>query len=377
MSDQLLRTSVEGSGTRSLRQASKLRSVYLVLGGVCLLAGLNGGLLLLDLPAPVSFERLAEAHGELLVFGFLGTVIALERSVALRRGWSYLAPAGFAVGSLALLSAMAPMGRALQLLGCSTLLFSYVALWQRTREAAVAIQGLGATLALGALLTLSGGASLAITLPWLVGFLTLTIAGERLELMRLQAAAGRLNVFGPLAAGALATAAIPALLWPLWGIPVFGAILIACTLGLLRFDIARTTVRLNGLPRFSATCILTGYVWLLVSAATWLLAGPQLRGPRYDLVIHAVFLGFALSMIMGHAPIIIPAVTQRAVQYRTWMWGPFLLLQAGLLVRIALGDIRQYQWAWQLGGALNVLAVLAFLLSTLLAVDTKPGKDPR
>ncbi len=52
-----------------------------------LLAGLYGGLTLLvaEIPASVAFT---EQHGPLMALGFLGTVISLERAVALRSRWA-------------------------------------------------------------------------------------------------------------------------------------------------------------------------------------------------------------------------------------------------------------------------------------------------
>jgi len=60
------------------------RLALLLGGGVAMLLGLDAGLLLLGLPAPVTIERLPEVHGQLMLIGFLGTVIALERAVAPR-----------------------------------------------------------------------------------------------------------------------------------------------------------------------------------------------------------------------------------------------------------------------------------------------------
>ena len=71
-----------------------------------MLLGLDAGLLLLGLPAPVSTERLPEVHGQLMLIGFLGTVIALERAVALRRPWGFTAPLATGLGSLLLLTAL-------------------------------------------------------------------------------------------------------------------------------------------------------------------------------------------------------------------------------------------------------------------------------
>jgi hypothetical protein len=43
-------------------------------------------------------------HGALMISAFLGTVISLERAVALGRGWAYAAPAAAGIGGVALLA---------------------------------------------------------------------------------------------------------------------------------------------------------------------------------------------------------------------------------------------------------------------------------
>src|SRR5699024_2813285 len=93
--------------------------------------------------------------------------------------------------------------------------------------------------------------------------------------------------------------------------PMIAAALIALALWLARYDIARRTIRGKGLTRFIAICLLMGYFWLVVAG----LIGLAVRGSLleltwvYDAILHAVFLGFVFSMVFGHAPIILPAVT--------------------------------------------------------------------
>ena len=70
-----------------------LRGFLVVPAAVALLAGLDAALILLDLPAPVRAERLPQVHGVLLVLGFVGTLVSLERAVALGRTAGYAAPA--------------------------------------------------------------------------------------------------------------------------------------------------------------------------------------------------------------------------------------------------------------------------------------------
>lgn len=343
---------------------------------MALLAGLDAGLLLLGLPAPVTTERLPQVHGPLLVLGFVGTVVALERAVALRRAWGYAAPAALGLGGLALLAPAVPLlvGRLGLVAGTALLLALYRALWRRQESRALALQVLGAVLALGAALLWTGGAPVATSLPWLAGFLVLTIAGERLELARV-GSPGEASERAVLQLGVLLAAAVAATtLWPAPGHALLGLALLALVAVLLVHDVARRLVRTTGLPRYMAWCLLAGYGWLLVAGGVWLLAGDVTEGPAYDAVVHSVFLGFTLSMIMAHAPVILPAVLGRPLPYRPVLAVPVVLLHASLLLRVLGGDAYGASWALGTGGALNVAAVLGFVGLAVWSVVT--GRRP-
>lgn len=190
--------------------------LLLLPGGLALLAGLDAALTLAGVPAPAGSARLASLHGSLMVLGFLGTVIALERAVALRRPWGLLAPGLLGAGALALVLLPDPLlGRLLLAQGMLVLVLVYAVLWRRNEDPTVAVQALGAVLAVGAALLLTR-VPVADVLLLLVGFVVLTIAAERVELARLAmppGAGGRLVALAvPLAAAGLAT-----LLWPVWG----------------------------------------------------------------------------------------------------------------------------------------------------------------
>jgi hypothetical protein len=77
--------------------------------------------------------------------------------------------------------------------------------------------------------------------------------------------------------------------------------------------------------------------------------------------VHGVFLGFTLSMIMAHAPVILPAVLRVRLPYRPAMYAPALLLQASLLVRALAGDAWGVDAARRAGGVGNAVAVLLFI----------------
>ncbi|HSA41266.1 MAG TPA: hypothetical protein P5061_11660, partial [Mycobacterium sp.] len=81
-----------------------------------------------------------------------------------------------------------------------------------------------------------------------------------------------------------------------------------------------------------------------------------------DAVVHAVMLGFVMSMIMAHAPVILPAVLRRPLPYTRWLYLPVALLHASLLLRIVVGDGRDIQGAVSTGGVLNIVAIVVFVV---------------
>ena len=159
------------------------RSPLLAVALVALLAGLWAGLLRLGLDVAPLRPELAGLHGPLLVLGFLGTQIGLERAVALRRSWPYVAPAAAGAGALWLLVGLpADAGRALLVVGGLALVAIFVVVHRIQPSWHNTVMGLGALAwAVGAIAWLAG-LELVRVVPWLAAFLVLTIVGERLEL---------------------------------------------------------------------------------------------------------------------------------------------------------------------------------------------------
>ena len=339
-----------------------LAPLLILPGGLALLAGLDAALTLGGVPAPVGSTRLADLHGPLMVLGFLGTVIALERAVALRQGWGLLSPALIGLGAVALVALPDPLlGRLLMVQGFALFVLLYAVLWRRNRDLTVAVQGLGAVLALGATVLLTRVPTSAVA-PLLIAFIVLTIAAERVELARLAmpADAGARLLLG---STVVALAALAMLLWPAVGGRLLGLSLLGLTLWLARHDVARRLIRSRGLPRFSAAALLLGYGWLVVAALVLAGVGAPQEG-AYDIVVHATFLGFAMSMILAHAPVILPAVLRVALPYTAWMWLPLLALHLTLAARVATVAVAAVP-AWTAALVGNVVAVLLFLLTAV------------
>lgn len=342
------------------------RLLLLGLGGLALLAGLNAGLVRLGVWAPVASTRVGDLHGPVMVLGFLGTLISLERAQALRNPLAHLAPALLGAGALTLLVGAPPvLGKLLLFDGAVAFTAVLVALWVRAPLPLVAAQALGALFAaLAAGLWLR--VDVATILPLLAVFLVITIAAERAELAQLSMGARALPTLLALAS-LLAVGGIAGVLLPEIGLRVLGLAVLLVALWLLRDDVGRRMVRTSGLRRFNAAALLAGNIWLAVAGLVWMTVGQPAGQGAYDIAIHGVFLGFGASMIMAHAPIIFPAVIGRPLPYTRAFWVPLVSLHVSLVLRV-LGDLAGLDLLWRTGGIVNVASILLFVAVAASAV---------
>jgi hypothetical protein len=335
----------------------RLRPALFACGGAALVLGLWSGLFRIGWAQQPPSDTLALLHGPLMVSGFFGLLIALERAVAAARPAAYLVPGAAALGSLALFAGATQPGAMLFTLAAAGLLALSLATLKQQKALFTLTLALGAAAWLVGNALWASGSQLPEVVPWWMLFLVLTIAGERLELSRLLRPSARRQALFLAPLGALVAAA--ALGDGRIGRRLFGAGLLALCLWLVRHDVARRTLRIAGLPRFAASALLLGYFWLAVAGAIALL--PERLGPfvAYDAFLHAVFIGFVLSMVFAHAPIILPAVLKLAVPFRPLLYAPLALLEGSLALRIAAdfagaAEVR----AWS--GALTAAALLLF-----------------
>lgn len=339
----------------------RLHVPLMLLTAAALLAALWAGLLRLGWQLPAPPGGLAALHGPLMVSGFLGTLVSLERAVALRRAWCYAAPALAGSGALLLLFG-APLPGALAMTAGSALLVAISAVRVRHERALHAlVMGAGALSWLGGNLLWLGQRPLYQVSYWWAGFLVLVIAGERLELGRVLRPSRRTRLLFAAAVGLFGGGLLLSLLNYDVGLRVANLGTLAIALWLGRYDVARRTVRQSGLTRYIAANLLVGYAWLALSGALGLVLGALVAGPLYDAWLHTLFLGFVFGMIFAHAPIILPAVVHVTVPFHPVFYLPPLLLHAGLALRVA-GDLAGTPALRQWGGLVNVIAILLFIL---------------
>lgn len=350
------------------REVAARRGLLLVVAAAAATAVL-GGLARLGVDVGWAATR-AGAHGPLFVLGVFGTVIGLERAVALAAPWSYAAPVVSACAAVATLVGVP--GAAWGAAAAGALLVAVnAAIVRRQSLPFTWLMLLGsAVFALGTAAWAVGRPVFQVVPAW-IGFFVLTIVAERLELSRLaptpawatRLLVGLASCYGLVASAAALGAGVPA--------AVPGGTLALLALWQLRFDIARRTVRQRGLPRFAATGVLLGAGWLLVAGVTWAALGLEPAGLRYDAVLHAVLVGFVLSMVFAHAPIILPAVARIAVPFHPLLYLPLAVLHVALAVRVA-GDLLGID-AWRRAGGLGNAVALALFFVAVVAARRRIG----
>lgn len=347
-----------------LRPAARIP--LLLLGMASLVVGVLAGLSRLGWHLPQAAVDSAGWHGALMISAFFGTVISLERAVALGRSWAYAGPACAGLGGLALMGA-APLAvsQALSALGAATLVAASLQVLRRQAAVFTAILAIAAVCWLVGSLAWWISGSLFPALPWWLAFLVLTIAGERLELTRfIPTPAAAKPLFLVIVGGLLLGAFL--VFWREGaGLVLFSAGLLTLAIWLIRYDIARRNARQQGLTRFIALCLLSGYGWLAIAGLLGTAGALAPGNPLRDAAFHALGLGFVFSMVFGHAPIIFPAVTRLKIPYHPFFYLPLLALHLSLILRV-MGSVDG-AFAWRhAGGLANALALLLFI-ATMVA----------
>ncbi len=361
------------------RRALALRPVRFVLlaaGFAALLFGLWTGLARLGIGLSGGALQLVEFHGALMICGFFGTLICIERAVALNRPLAYLIPGFAAVGVVALLA------RAVTLAGAAFLLASLAltaaSLWNMRRQQSALLMVMPSVAALswgiGTLMWLTGRPLPQVT-GWWLAFLVVTVAAERLELSRIVAPSTMARVaFAGVIAVLLIGVARGELERPLS--PFMGLGLVLCGAWLLIYDLARRTIKLSGQIRFTALCMLLGYCWLIVGGFELLARPLHLSAFWYDAVVHAITLGFVLSMVFGHTLIIFPSVVGFNLRYSPALYVPLLLLHLSIAIR-TFGDFSGWPENRSASAFVTVIALVWFVATgAIVSIWQRPPGQP-
>lgn len=334
------------------RRPAALRSAFACVVAACLAAGIGGGLVRAGVALPAWMGPAIAAHALLMICAVMGTVIGIERAVAVKHPLAFAGPFASAAAGIAVLAGAPQLAAGLAAAASLAFVGVSIAIVRRQPAAHTALLlAAAAAWAAGCLLHALGRLPGAVVPLWFC-FLVFTIAAERLEmtrLMRRHAGAGPalVAILAAMAGGAVGSGV------------VYGLSLATLAAWLAVFDIARRTVRTHGLSRYMALCLLPGYAWLAVAGLAW--AATSLGRPLQDVALHALALGFVFSMVFGHAPVILPAVARVKLQFGRLFYVPLLLLHASLLLRFA-GGLAGPRWT-AIGAAGNAAAIALFALT--------------
>jgi hypothetical protein len=297
-----------------------------------------------------------------MVCGFLGTLISLERAVALAHPLALVVPLSSALGVVALMTGAGPqaLGPALWTAASAGLAVLSLLVYGRRPSMAAATVALGAFAWMGGNALWLSGWPLYLVVPWWEAFLVATIAGERLELSAILGAAAIKEATFAAALGLFLAGVLFTVLSFAGGMRIAGAGLVGLSLWAFRYDLASRTLRQPGLPRFMAASLLCGYAWLAAAGVLRLWTDGAAAGPYRDAVVHALFLGFVFAMIFAHGPVILPSLMGLSASFGNGLYLPLALLELSLILRVA-GALGLSFPAQRWGGLLGVLAIVGFI----------------
>ena len=347
----------------------RYRFPFLFLANIILLIGIWSGLQRLGWGLPFRNLKLSMQHGSLMISGFLGTLISLERAVALKNVWGYAAPALIGIGSLLLIILPQPdfLPHFLILGGGVVFVIISMVVIKKFSIFPSYVIGVGVILWVIGNILWSAGLTVENLLGFWEGFLIFVIAGERLELSRVLKITKQARVIFVMVLMFIIVGIVLSTFNLIWGNRIIGIGMISLSMWLFRNDLASKNLRHSGLNRFIAASLLAGYFWLGVCGILNVFYGGAGGGVYYDMMVHSLFLGFVFSMIFGHAPLIFPAILGVPIRFYPIFYIHLILLHLSLIVRI-MGDSTFWISGRYWGGMLNGVAIVVFLFSTVFSV---------
>lgn len=338
-----------------------------------LVMGIAGGWIRLGNPV-IPVAEAGINHGLLMVGGFLGTLISIERAMVMNKKIWLVIPFLSGLSNLFFLIGMQSVGLLLLLSGSLGLgLIMHFQSVKHPHFHTFLLYAGAVFWFIGNFLVWKSGL-IATGSTWWMGFLLFTIVGERLELSQFlpvpswskKALGGLLGVF------------FIGLLFPFHGLgnEILGAAVLLISAWLLTFDMAKVAAKKKEQFRYIGIGLRIGYLWLGVQGLILLLM--ESHPLFYDLVLHTFFLGFTFSMIWAHAPIIFPTIFGiRHTPYHSILWGPWTLFQVTLFGRIAFGLGELMEWRKIMGISNGYLILLMFgFMAGILAwkIKSQPTK---
>jgi hypothetical protein len=339
----------------------------MALGGLLFLMAAATGIWRIALTRGVLMPRIPEwlpPHGHLMLGGFLAAVIMFERIIALRIHRLIWVPYAYVISALFL-----PTGsRAALVVHLIALAGWIVHRWMAYRQFGKYEKPLVESVAyvtLSAALTHPGGliASPLVALTALA-FPVVTILVERLELsLNFRKNGARALLWSLIVWCGLwilsSRIAVPHIRW-------MGVATLVIAAGCIRYDqtlwVKTSAFQLHSFLRRALT---VAYVWFILSALAMVAASYLPGAVMKDILFHLLGLGFIFTMILAHAPLILPAAIGKLPPFSVPVI-PFAIFQLWTVVRIlsdlmVANSIRIWMSAGWITGILHLVTFIYYM----------------
>jgi hypothetical protein len=300
-----------------------------------------------------------------MIGGFLCTLISLEKTIPLKRKILFLIPVFNALTVLILLPGWYAVGIGCMIAGAVgiVVLFSFYFLSQPGDPS-------NQVMLAGSVLLLIGDILFAVhrfypvAVMWWIGFVLFIITGERLELSK----------FLPVSARAKQLLLLLLFLFPLGlilpqhGIGKYfsGVASVGVSVWLLKHDVIRIGLWKEGLVKFSAMALLIGNIALLLDGLLLVLSGEQVY--TYDSFVHTFFIGYVMTMIFAHGPMILPGVLGISIKpYHPVLYMWLFLLFVSLCLRLFANVILDTGLR-KISGLASALCMVLYFLTLVAQV---------
>ncbi len=312
-------------------------------------------------------QGISMAHGLLMTGGFMGSLISMERNLEMKqKGWAIVPVLSMSSAVFFILGELT-VGLVLLILSSIGLIAMVYFQSMNHPKAGKWMMLIGALCWLTGNLLVYKSNMIAMGSSWWEAFILLTILGERLQLSSERSWANRYL----------------AVLLVLFGIFFFGMFLpfhgngtifmgyaiVGIGTWFLVSDLHEGVLSNSSENRFCKLAILLGYTWL-IGHGIWLLIGSS-HPYFYDVLLHTFFLGFAFSMIWGHAPKLLPLfLNLRGTVFYDKLWWGIMVFEFSLASRM-VASILEIPPLRKVFVVINGLVILLMFIMLLVGLVAK------
>ncbi len=298
-------------------------------------------------------------HGAIMVGGFLGTLISLEKVIPLKKKVLLAIPASSGASVILFFAGIPTASFLLLILASAALSGVFLYYFLKEKDLIYLLMTGGGVCWLVGNMVLASSHFYPSAFPWWMGFILFIITAERLELTKFLPVKDTLK---QLLAGLLMTYLAGVVVsFHAGGQWISGIALIAISLWLMRYDLVGISIHRRGLQKFIGTALLSGY-FVMMLTGIFMISFRQ-QALAYDATLHTFFIGFVFSMIFAHGPVILPGVL--GISAKPWnrmlyLW--LFLLHGSWVTRVAADILLDFELR-KISGWVTTVAITGYFIS--------------